>query len=736
MVDSATALEQGTSPWDRLRRRKVVQWGLLYAAGAWGFLQGLEYVAESFHWPDQIRQVSILALLIGLPIVLVIAWYHGDRGARRVSGTELAIVTLLFLLGGGLFWWYDQAGRDGFAPAVEETEVVRAEPASADSRPSIAVLPFENRSRLEDDAFFVDGIHDDILTQLSKVSALRVISRTSVERFRETEMGVREIAQQLGVRSILEGGVQRAGDRVRVNVQLIDAGTDAHLWAEHYDRELTAANIFAIQSEVATAIAGALRATLTAGEKTRVVAVPTQNIDAWEAYQLAKQHMVHRRSDSLADAERLFRKAIAIDSRFALAYASLADTLRLQTDYSGKPLEAAMEEADRLTSKALEIEPDLAEAWTAKGGSAMSRGDYETAERLLLRAVALNPNDAQSRHWLSMVLRVRGQQAAGLEHATRAVQLDPLSGIVNLNLGEALEVMGRYEEAAARYRQVIDFAPQSAMAHHSLAITNAYALSRLAAGASLQERAVALDPGNPMTSAYLCSILLDLGDEARARQVAASMLERWPDGYYSNVVGALLHQAQGKPDAATRHAVKALTEFPKDPYSLRVLRDNDLRQGHFQSARARYAAAYPELLTSPRPPIDALSLASAIDLALVLQATGERSQAIELLVGAEKVLRTLSRLGTSGYGLADVQIHALRGDATNSLAALREAEQAGWRGPLWRYHRDLDPSLASIRNEREFKAVFADIERDIVRQRAELTARPKKAPLDLQATGT
>ena len=143
------------------------------------------------------------------------------------------------------------------------------------------MLPFENRSAKTDDAFFVDGIHDDILTQLSKVSVLKVISRTSVERFRDTKLPLQDVAKQLGVKSILEGGVQRAGDRVRINVQLIDAGTDAHLWAESYARALTAANIFAIQREVAAAIAGALKATLTAGEKARVNAVPTQNLEAW-----------------------------------------------------------------------------------------------------------------------------------------------------------------------------------------------------------------------------------------------------------------------------------------------------------------------------------------------------------------------------------------------------------------------------------------------------------------------
>ena len=217
-----------------------------------GSCRGSEYVSESFHWPEQLRQIALLVLLIGLPIALVLAYYHGDRGQQRITTPEFAILTLLLLLGGGAFWYYQRASESGKTAAPTASEVP-PDPSRGlkDARPSVAVLPFENRSRLEDDAFFVDGIHDDILTQLSKVSALRVISRTSVEQFRETKLSMKAIANQLGVTRILEGGVQRAGDRVRINVQLIDAATDAHLWADQYDRELTAANIFAIQSEVA-----------------------------------------------------------------------------------------------------------------------------------------------------------------------------------------------------------------------------------------------------------------------------------------------------------------------------------------------------------------------------------------------------------------------------------------------------------------------------------------------------
>ena len=310
MSDSPTERE-ADSTWTRLRRRKVVQWGIAYAAGAWGLLQGLAYVTATFHWPEQFQQLTSLALLIGLPVVLVLAWYHGDRGQQRVSTPEFAILTLLLLLGGGAFWYYQRASDAG-KDAAPTASVVHpaASPAVSDARPSIAVLPFENRSRRAKDAYFVDGIHDDILTQLSKVSALRVISRTSVEQFRDTKLSMKAIADQLGVTKILEGGVQRAGDRVRINVQLIDASTDTHVWAESYDRELTAANIFSIQSEIATAIAGALRATLTPAERAQASVVPTRSLEAWEAYQLGKQRMAKRTSADLMDAERFFRKAL------------------------------------------------------------------------------------------------------------------------------------------------------------------------------------------------------------------------------------------------------------------------------------------------------------------------------------------------------------------------------------------------------------------------------------------
>jgi TolB-like protein/Flp pilus assembly protein TadD len=720
------------SAWDKLRRRKVVQWGIAYAAGAWGFLQGLEYVSGLLNWPDQLQKVAGLALLIGLPIVLVLAWYHGDRGEQRVSRTELAILTLLFMLGGGLFWRYQHTtGSSPAAAATAASATEAAAPIRIDAGPSIAVLPFHNRSAKADDAFFVDGIHDDILTQLSKVSALKVISRTSVEQFRDTKLPVKDIAALLGVNSILEGGVQRGGDRVRVNVQLIDAATDAHLWAETFDRELTAENVFAIQSEVAAAIAGALRAELTAGEKARVDAVPTQSIEAWESYQLGKQRMARRSSESLAEAEQFFRKAIELDPQFALAYVGLAEVLALQIDYSGAAPAAVLTEADKSVAEALRLQPDLSEAWASAGGNAFFRRAYGDAETKFRRAIEINPNNATARHWNSFMLRETGRLDEALEQIERAIALDPMSPTMRILLGHVLHDQGRFRDAENAYRKAMTIDPLLPNSYWSLAALSAYALGRPADAVPLARKAVALDPGGLISVFTLGLLLDDLGERREAMQLAMDAVRRWPDSLLVQWLAAGLQASAGDWQAASQSARKALAIDPRDGIALNLLAIADLANGDAGTARARYAKAYPELLAPEPPRIDRSNYLAALGLAPVLLEAGEDSRARQLLDSSEGAIRQIPRLSWRGFGIADVRVHALRGDKAKALAALREAEQAGWRGPNWRFSRDVDPALASIRDEPEFKAVFADIERDMALQRAKLAKLPNDAPLDL-----
>ena len=272
---------------EELKRRNVVRVGIAYLVAAWLVLQIIDVVLENLPVPPWVMQVILLLTALGFPFAIVFAWAfeltpEGLKRERDVDRSKsitpktgrrldrLIIVVLVVAVGVLLT---DKLLFREVGEAQQAVQVKTTDPSPRSSRRSIAVLPFANRSNSADDAFFVDGIHDDILTQLAKISALKIISRTSVMQYRDTEKPMRVIGDELDVATIMEGSVQRAGNRVRINVQLIDADTDEHLWAEVYDRELTAPNIFEIQTEMATAIADVLHASLTGDEPQKTAAL-------------------------------------------------------------------------------------------------------------------------------------------------------------------------------------------------------------------------------------------------------------------------------------------------------------------------------------------------------------------------------------------------------------------------------------------------------------------------------
>jgi TolB-like protein len=388
----------GEGFWPRLRRRKVAQWGIAYSVGAWGFLQGLEYVSEAFGWPGQLRQVAILALLVGLPVVLVIAWYHGDRGAQRVSGAELSIITLLFLLGGGIFWRYDRAtGTDAVVPPVEAVP----DSAAVDDGASIAVLPFVNMSTDPENEFFSDGISEELLNVLVRVDGLGVASRTSAFAYKGSKLGAAAIARELKVDHILEGSVRKSGNRVRITAQLIDAGQDRHLWSETYDRELT--DIFQIQDEIANAIVGALRAKLGGGRGASAVTVraDTENLQAYELYLKARELFIARRD--LPESVRLFERTVELDPQFARGWEGLASVAAVMESWG-------FEDRDYVAvtrgaaERALQLDSSLSTPWAALARIKEETKPVDWAGALALyeRAIAADEHNGTAWLWRSI----------------------------------------------------------------------------------------------------------------------------------------------------------------------------------------------------------------------------------------------------------------------------------------------------------------------------------------------
>jgi len=403
----------------------------------------------------------------------------------------------------------------------------------------------------------------------------------------------------------------------------------------------------------------------------------------------------------------------------------------LQIDYSNLPSQDGLKDAEQAARKALKLEPDLAEAWAFLGAIAI---EPEEAVRRLRRAIELSPSLAIAHLRLSNALENLGERDESLRHAERALQLDPLSTEINIDVGYTLDEMGRFEEAAARYRRAIEIDPQSPIAYMHLAFLHAYAWNRFAEAVPLIERAIELDTGNSSIAGVLAFVLLDMDEETRSAKAMADAMRNAPDGLLPNVYAAWYYSTLGDHAAAESSARKVVEVSPREFWSLSVLRNADLREGDLRAARARYASAFPEFLTLPKPRVDTGNVFPAIDFAYLLQQTGERELSLALLDGSEQAIRKMPPLGSYGFAYADFQIRAIRGDKTGALEALRKAAQAGWRS-WWRYFRDFDPTLHSIRNEPEFKAVFADIERDMAKQRAALAARPKDAPLELKPTG-
>jgi TolB-like protein/Tfp pilus assembly protein PilF len=468
----------------RLKQRKLVQWTLAYVAAAFALLQGIDIIAQRFGWPEQTMRFVIIALSVGLFVTLVLAWYHGERGAQRVTGTELLILALLLAIGGGLLWRFVSIARG-------PTEQSGAARASAESKSeinakSVAVLAFANLSDDKGSEYFSDGISEELLTVLQKIPGLHVAARTSAFSYKGKNATAQEIGQKLGVAHLVEGSVRKAGDVVRIAARLTQANTGEEQWSENYTRNLK--DVFAVQTELAQTIVEQLKGQLNGGAanpetkaaiQAQVQAAEkggTKNVEAHESY-LQGRFFLNRHSEKETGQARVaFERAVELDPNFALAWAGLAQThvwdCNYGTEGGQKGFKDHLAAARDAVERALAIEPDLPDALYPKA-VIETNFDYnwKGAAETLRKALALAPQDPTLLEWAGSLAFTRSQPQQGFDLSRRAVALDPVNARARAILANSLSNAGNQEESRAEYARVIELNPSAPNSYAALGMT-------------------------------------------------------------------------------------------------------------------------------------------------------------------------------------------------------------------------------------------------------------------------
>ena len=708
-----------------LKRRNVLRLAATYALVAWILIEAGSVLLPTFGVPEWFFRVYVLIIMGGFVVSLVLAWVFEvtpdgvrldseiDRSKQvpRKRGRWNAIIIALLVLALGVSITLNVTGiRDQDVPE---------ELTAATVAPSVAVLPFSNRSPDPENQFFADGIHDDLLTRLADIESLRVISRTSVNEYRDTTKNLRDIGAELDVTTIVEGAVQRSGNQVRITVQLIDAATDKHLWADSYDRELTTQNLFAIQSEISTQIATALQGALTPEEELRLAVIPTKSIEALSYYTAGRNNLYLRRFDTLQEARRQFNQAIEIDPDYAQAYAGLAETVLVtMTNHRSIEPAEAYDLASAAIDKALELDDQLAHAHAVHGllkytqwlSTRVGSGNLEAA-RSFERAIRLNPNLSNAYVWFSSLRESEGDYDTAVELLNKAMRVDPLYRIPYVNLPDFYVMQGRAEKALHLLVKAMEIFPDWATPYQYMS-NQLMGLGRLDEAVAWSYLAQTMTD-DPLIKFAVMGAFVEFGDLDRILEFGRQFpvdhpMYRMGDAYLrftnSNYSGALV----ALEDLEISTEIESKFAYPVMSMSALMLRD-------FDKAEQYLLTANPLLTSDTAVNVDRKNFRSAVLLAYTYQQMGDTRRADRLLAEAERVISQMHRIGSGGYGISDVNILALRGRNEAALNALREAIDAGFVSLLsfdmWTL--DQNPMIDALRDDERFKAMKLELDRKI-----------------------
>jgi len=529
-----------------LKRRNVYKVAVAYAVVAWLLMQIASQIFPFFEIPNWAVRFVVLAIIIGFPIALILAWAFEltPEGVKRTEVADAAhersrgavwiyVVAIGAALSVGLFVL-------GHYMAPNKQSGLAELPGK-----SLAVLPFANLSGNPENAYFAAGIQDEIITRLAKIGQLKVVSCLTTQRFKSAPDDLTAIARQLGVANVLQGSVQRTADAVRVNVQLVKAETETHLWADTFDRKLT--DVFQIESDIAKTIAEKLQAKLTGSEERAISVKPTANVEAHQLYLKGRYIWNRRTAENLKKALNYFEEAAQKDPDYALAYVGIADACGLFPVYGAGAPQEYLPRAKGAAEKALALDDSLAEAHASMGLVHYCYFNGMESAKEFERAIELNPNYATAHHWYGrLTLVMLGQLDRAMAEAKRAYELDPVSSIIHSDLGGVNVAARRYDEAIRQLRGTVEIDPDFFWAYRWLGMALELKGDTQAAIAAYKKAFELND--DPAGLAFIAHAEAAMGHQDEARKLLTQLVDAAKSRYVQPYAFALTYLALGDKD--------------------------------------------------------------------------------------------------------------------------------------------------------------------------------------------
>lgn len=716
-----------------LNRRKVLRTVGAYAVAVFVILQLMDAAVEPLRLPDWLPTLVVIVLILGFPLVFILAWQFEvtPEGVRKTRTAGLLtrpqnalLFSLMMLgmagLGYGFYGYYSnvfvaddpgvvisQSDQD---PVVQQREFVAPEN-------SIAVLPFADLSKDGNQAYFSDGISEEILNLLAQVEGLHVAARTSSFAFRKGGTDIREIGRLLNVSTVLEGSIRKAGDQIRLTAQLINVADGYHIWSHTYDRKLD--DVFAIQDEVASAIATALVDSF--GGLQQKQASRTLNLAAFEAYRTGRLHWWRRSPEELQKALTLFAEALKNDPAYAPAYAAMADSWMLLALYGNMTSIKATERAMPMIEKALEIDPGSAEAFAALGLARWQIGQRDAAESALRQSIKLNEDYIPAYLWLGGLLGELGRLPEQSQILQQAMTLDPLNELLAINFAGNLSSRGDYQGGKDLLQGLVTLKPDSSILLRIMA-GHAMKCGDLVDGWRFADRSFQLEPESPAVIQTLAGAWESIGALDKAEQLILEGLEIAGEnaGLRKNYFFLLLRQ--GRLEEAERmvkeqfgDSVEGLpAKFQQYFYFQKSMINLVAGDKNSASEWIERALAESSDLAWDGEQIYFVTLSSALQ-----RDAGNDELADQRLAQAERAVRRARINGVDDAYIyyTESSIHALRGESQPALDALQIAYERGFRG-IWMLKMDL--RLESLHQEPQFIAITQQIESDLEKARSEV----------------